>query len=242
MIWLPYIIAVLPVAFGATLALAPGSGSRWLRPIRVFALTAALGVIALHLLPEAWHKLDGWALLVGAAGFGLPAAVNRWVSAHSAPLATEGSSGRGCMGLEVGFAGLLLHRAGDGLALAAVAYSDVGVAARAGVYAALTAHAVPVAAVLCLVYQAAYGRRTALLRAGLLAIAGCIGVLVARLYPLESLGRTDAYVAALVAGLLLHVVSHDLREVDPRRASRPGLSLAAALCGASVGVIGSLLH
>jgi hypothetical protein len=52
----------------------------------------------------------------------------------------------------------------------------------------------------------------------------------------------DAYVAAVVAGLLLHVVSHDLHDVPSQRASPSGLKLAAALFGVSVGVIGALLH
>ena len=236
-------VVVVSVALGAVLALAPARGSRVLGFVRVFALTASLAVVVLRLLPEALSLLGGWALLLFAGGLALPAWVNRLVSRlaeRGEPLHAARSEHAAC--LEAGYVGLLAHRVGDGMALAAVETCGSGAMAQTVVFLALAAHTVPVVAVVTLAFDAVRGRRVALLRASWLAVAGAVGVLSAAVVPFESVEHADGCVAAVVGGLLVHVVMHDLRVAVPERATGLGAKLAAALVGVSLAVLAALVR
>jgi zinc transporter ZupT len=204
--FLPLLIAFLAVAFGTALAVVPRDGARIVRPIRFVALIAAVGVIATHLLPEALHELGPRALVAFAIGMAFPWLMDvvgslvgrgREASVPSTPLAT----------LEVSYAGLVVHRFGDGLSMGAIARSTETPSAAFAVLLALAAHIVPVTTVMVLAFVSMKGRRTALLRALGLMVATLGGVLAAGL-ALEN-GPTDAspWISALVGGLLLHLVA-----------------------------------
>jgi len=238
----PLVMVVIPVALGASLALAPARGSRLVGPIRTFSLTASVAVVLFHLLPDAYERVGIWALLVFAAGFGLPAVANLLAERPRVPTATADGDSPHCPGLEVGYIGLCLHRVGEGMALAAVGQSELPALARRVVYVAIVAHAIPVVAAVSLAYLAARGRWAAWVRSAGIALAGVAGVLIAGSVPLRAVERVDGWVAAAVAGLLLHVVAHDARELMPGRSEARGVTLAAALAGVSLGAITAFFH
>jgi hypothetical protein len=158
---LPLTIAFLAVALGAALAILPREGALIVKPIRLIALIAALVVIATHLVPEALEELGPRALLAVAAGIALPwilealggiVAQRTATSAGSTPFAA----------LEISYAGLVVHRFGDGLSMGAIARSSDTPTAALGVLLALAAHIVPVTTVMVLAFVSLRGRGSAL--------------------------------------------------------------------------------
>ena len=203
---LPLVIAFLSVAFGTALALVPREGARIMKPIRIVALIAAVAVIATHLLPEALRDLGPWALLAFAAGMAFP-----WLmdllggligregkpGAASTPLAT----------LELSYAGLVVHRFGDGLSMGAITRSSDTPTAALTVLLALAAHIVPVTTVMVLAFISLKGRHTAMIRAVGLGVATMGGVVVAMLALERGPRDVSPWISAIVAGLLLHLVA-----------------------------------
>lgn len=216
---LPLTIAFVAVALGAALAILPREGARIVKPIRLVALVAALVVIATHLVPEALEELGPRALIAFAAGIALPwvlealggvVAQSRAAGAPSTPLAA----------LEISYAGLVVHRFGDGLSMGAIARSSDTPTAALGVLLALAAHIVPVTTVMVLAFVSLRGRGSALFRAAGLAVATMAGVVAAELALDQGPKDVSPWVSALVAGLLLHLVAPSI----PRRAksAEPG--------------------
>ncbi|HET9933558.1 MAG TPA: hypothetical protein VFQ35_22790 [Polyangiaceae bacterium] len=235
-------IASLAVLFGLLLGLAPAASRRALGPLRTLALTAVIGVVALHLLPEALRDLGAVGLLVFAIGLALP----RWLNALRAkrPHAHgEHEHARGDeLGLDLGFFGLLAHHVGDGLALGA--YSRAGAThghPHGDVLLALVLHTVPLVAVVAAGYARTRGVRVAVTRAAWLAVASIVGVLCSHLVPESIVDRTTAWIAAGVSGLLLHGLTHDLELDLPRAPAAKSFDLAMALLGAAVGILGAKL-
>ncbi|MGC4087555.1 MAG: hypothetical protein QM756_06620 [Polyangiaceae bacterium] len=171
---LAVVIATLAVLFGLLLGLAPAASRRALGPLRTLAFTAVIGVVALHLLPEALRDLGAVGLLVFAAGLALP----RWLSAvrggHAHGDAAE-------LGLDLGFLGLLVHHVGDGLALGAYSRAEPAAEphahAHTDVLLALVLHTVPLVAVVAAGYARTRGLRVAITRSAALAVASVVGVL-----------------------------------------------------------------
>ncbi|HEX3598199.1 MAG TPA: hypothetical protein VHU80_23985 [Polyangiaceae bacterium] len=201
---LPLTIASLAVAFGTALAILPRDGARIVKPIRVVALVAAIGVIVTHLLPEALHALGLWALVAFALGMAFPwlldlsgALIGRRRGGQSTPLAT----------LEVSYAGLLVHRFGDGLSMGAIARASETPSGALAVLLALAAHIVPVTTVMVLAFVSFKGRRAAMVRGMGLGVATMGGVLVAEAALERGPRDVSPWISALVGGLLLHLVA-----------------------------------
>lgn len=218
---LPLVVAFLAVSLGAWLALGPREGTASVRPIRLVAIVAAVVVIVVHLLPEAFHELGGVRALLGfAAGVAVPTVTERLGAAVSRRPGT--SAGGALAGLEIAYTGLVVHRFGDGLSMGAYSPADHGVWAQAGVVLAIALHIVPVTTVMVLALVAARGRRSAFVRSVILALSTMAGVVVAA--TMVAAGRTGGtadvspWISAFVAGLLLHIVAHDL----PGRHSHAG--------------------
>jgi hypothetical protein len=237
----PSLAMAIPVALGAAVVLLPRRGSRLMGPVRTFALTAALGVVFLHLLPEAYAGIGGWVVLLFAAGFAVPATAHLLDHRHEREHAGHDCP-PGCTGLEVGYAGLLVHQAGEGVAVAAMAAASSNLMSTLGVFVALGGHTVPLAAAVTLAYLSARGPTVAWLRVAGMAAAGVGGVLLARFVPLWSVEHAEPWVSAAVAGVLIHVVTHDARELLPRRDGPWGWHAMAALLGATFGVLPRLVH
>lgn len=217
---LPLVVAFLAVSLGAWLALGPREGTASVRPIRLIAIVAAVIVILVHLLPEAFHELGFWSLLGFAAGVAVPTVTER-VGTMLSRRPGAGTGGA-LAALEIAYVGLVLHRFGDGLSMGAYSPVTHGAWAQAGVVFAIALHIVPVTTVMVLAIIALRGRRSAFFRSVILAVSTMAGVVVAG--TLVAAGRTGGeadvspWISAFVAGLLLHIVAHDL----PGRHSHAG--------------------
>ncbi len=234
------VLAVLSVAAGTLLALFPGQRAILLGPIRTFGLTASLGVVFLHLLPEALSAIGGWALVGLAGGIVAPDLLGRlgmlaWQVGHGAKARSE-------LALEAGYFGLLIHHVGDGIGLGAYTGELHADDSHGGVVTALAAHVVPVVAIMVLAFDSVRGRGSAIVRAVGLALASILGVLLTHLVPPNFMETSGAWVTAGVAGLLVHVVTHDLTSQAPRTPGQRSLDLVVASAGIAVSLIGGVEH
>lgn len=244
MIWA---IAVIlgSVLAGTILALVPRGRDVWMGPTRTFALMAALSVVVLHLLPEALSQAGAWAILVFILGLLMPELLAKlgvfiWQAGHGQNRPHENS--RRDLALEASYFGLLLHRVGDGLGLGAFTLDLSQSSARSGVIAALSAHAVPVVAIVVLTFDSVRGRGSALRRAAGLAAASIVGVFMAHSVPAETFAEASAWVSALVGGMLVHVVTHDLGLQLPSSAGARVWDVIAAGLGVYVSFLGRGAH
>lgn len=222
-------IAVGSVAFGAMLALSRTATA--LTGIQTFAVVSALGVVLVHLIPEALAGAGLIALAVFAASLALAFGLDRW--SHV--------SNRRALGLELGFAGLCLHKIADGIALghyASPIWPGLGpIAPSFDVLFAVAAHAVPVTAMVVLAFLPR-GIKHAMARAAVLALCAVAGVLLVNLVPPRQLMVAHPWVAAATAGLLLHVVMHGWTGPAPTRWTARLTDLAAAAAGVTLVVLG----
>jgi len=224
-------LAILAVALGLILGL---TRSRALvGPLRSFALSAALVVVASHLVPEALSELGAAGLLVFTLSVAGPAWVGLVRAEHD-----HAHGGHGALG--AGYAGLLLHHVGDGLGLGAYTSLPGGALAHFSVLLALVVHTVPLVAVVTFAFRSVGGVRAALARSAGLALASVLGVLGSGLVPEELSHRLAAWIAAGVAGLLLHVVTHDLARDLPTNAVGRAADWFGAALGVGVSVLGAL--
>lgn len=115
------------------------------------------------------------------------------------------------MGLELGFAGLLLHTVGDGIALGTYTGPLHADHIHFDVLFAVGGHTVPVVALVVMVFAERRSPRAAVASALALAAAAVVGVLSIGAVPAETLAVSEPWITATVAGLLLHVVFHDWR-------------------------------
>ncbi len=232
---LALVVAVLAVALGAALTAVSGTRPTVLGLLRTFAATAAAVVVVTHLLPDALSGTGLWgalAFLIGLlAPLGLHPLTERLAS-------RQGGLSGSRLALEAGFIGLLVHHVGDGLGIGAYAALPGGVLEHLDVILALIAHTVPLVAVVTLAYRGEYGLSVALKRAGALALASVVGVLVSFAVPGAALAAASAWIGALVSGVLLHVVTHDWLEDLPRSEGARALDLLAAGLGLSLVLLG----
>ncbi|MFW6067226.1 MAG: hypothetical protein ACOC97_02730 [Myxococcota bacterium] len=232
---LALVVAVSSVGLGAAVGAASVGGTgRVVGPIQVFALSAAIAVAAAHLLPEAYADAGAGTLVVFALGLGLPAA------ADYLGKRLRGASGgeHGGMGLEMGYAGLLLHKVGDGFALGAATGPLLSVAHPAGVALAVGGHTVPLTALVVLAFHAERGLGHALWRAAGLAVAMAAGAMASAAVPAPWVAPWQPWILAAVAGLLVHVVAHGWRPVRPRSAGGWLAHALAALAGLAIVFVG----
>lgn len=234
------LVVVVSVAAGTLLGLMPGKQNGLLGPIRTFALTAALGVVALHLFPEAFEALGGWALVGLALGFLGPDLLGRagallWRARRS----TDGSSQ---LTLEASYFGLLIHHLGDGLALGAYTGELHAGHSHGDVMTAIAAHVVPVVAIMVLAFDSVQGRGSALFRAVGLAAASVIGIYFANSVPAHFAESSGGWVTALVSGLLVHVVTHDLTAQAPVTARARTVDVLIATAGFATALLGNSAH
>jgi hypothetical protein len=228
-------VAIVAVGLGLGLGLAPGR-ARLAGPLRTFALSAALTVVVLHLLPEAFGELGVTALLLFAATSVFSAWQRLWRVFFGK--GHDDGDGHAHGGLVAGYVGLLIHHVGDGLGLGAYASLPGGATAHVDVMLALGAHTVPLVAVVAFAFQRSGGSRGALRAAAGLAGASVLGVVLSGLAPSDAVEHYSAWIAALVAGLLVHVVTHDLGRDLPMNLGGRALDAVAAALGVLACVAG----
>ncbi|MGE0321259.1 MAG: hypothetical protein AB7K71_08005 [Polyangiaceae bacterium] len=231
---IPLGAALGSVALGVLLAFVPGRQESMLGPIRSFALTASLAVVFMHLLPEAYEVLGVTTFAVFVVGLLLPSLLG----AVAGKLA---GASRQRAGLEVGYAGLLLHHIGDGLSMGALSEHDHGGHGHADVVLALAAHTVPVAAMVVLAFGGASRKKESGLRALGLGISGGAGVVLGSAVS-SGFAAATAWVAALTAGMVLHVVAHDLKQHPPAGSWGRTLDFVGGGFGLLLGAIGASGH
>src|SRR2546423_2850231 len=235
------LLAAGSALLGGALALLARRRASLLELTRTFAFTAAAGVVAFHLLPEVLPALGPTALLWIAAGFVLP-----WLLEVGArALGPELLARRGIRGMrvaaEVGFAALLFHSLFEGLALLAALQGRDN---RTDLEIAIVAHHAPLTAAVALPFLDLLGLRATLIRVGLVALAGVVGVVFGNLVPGLASGADAAALqraTAVVAGALLHVVADEIREQRFSSAAQRALDLFAAAAGLSLAGLGAFL-
>lgn len=232
---LALLVAVVAVAIGVGIGLARTYAHRTLGPVRTFALVAAFATVVFELLPRAVAG-GGLAALATFAG----AAALPWVAERlGARVASHRSAG---LRLEIGYLGLLVHHVGDGLGLGTFAGGAHAGHAHWDVLLAIGGHTVPVTAVVVLAYGRRATQRVAALRGGLFAVAIAAGIALTHAVPAASFARIEPYVTAAVAGLLLHVATHDWLEDPPITGGARLLDLLAATVGIVVVAVAGAAH
>jgi len=225
------LVAVCSVLLGAALSFVPATSRAVIGYMRTFATLAAVAVVVLHLLPEALHELGPISILLFLAGWFAPALAH-WVGQRS----TRGRAPNAV--LEAGYWGLMVHHVADGIGLGAYTRLPGEQGSNLDVVVALAAHTVPLIAVVSLAYRVTFGARAAVLRSLGLALASVIGICVSGLVPAATIARFEPVIAAVAAGLLLHVVTHDLTEDAAEGPLARSLDLLVAGLGVAVSLIG----
>jgi hypothetical protein len=182
-------------------------------------LVAAITVVGGDLLPESIDGLGLLAIAVVFAGVFFPG----WIE--------HAFERRVRIGLELGFAALVLHHIADGVAIAL--YQDPSV------LIALVAHTIPVIAVVVLRFSLERGRKHAIIRAAILGAAIAIGAALGQIVTGEAIEPVEPWIGAAVAGLLLHVITHDLTDDPPATHAARALDFLAALAGIVVPIVAS---
>jgi hypothetical protein len=185
-------------------------------------------------LPDALAAIGVLSLPVFLAGLFVPTVMERLLSSR-----------REVIGLEIGFAGLVLHQIGDGLALGTYTSELHAGHHHAEVLIAIGAHTVPIVALVFLVYAQRKSVKSAIVRSIGLGATTCAGVLLASEAAVQTLHVAQPWISAAVAGTLLHVVFHDWRSVPngtPKTARRVGDLLALATGVALVAMGGAHSH
>ncbi|MCO4746752.1 MAG: hypothetical protein KC912_18295 [Proteobacteria bacterium] len=205
-----WVLGLLPVALGLTALALPGA-ARWLRPARWIALTLAVALAGLELLPDAYGELGWLAVLPFGVGLLGPSVVERLSglgdehhhgSAHH--LHHDHDHGMGHGSLMLGFVGLGFHQIFDGLQIAFV-HDTLGPQATV----VIGFHGAPLVAAFVLTCRNVSGRVIAL-RAGLALVAlTAVGIALGGLAPEGLVEPIEPWLAGFVAGVLLHVVYHD---------------------------------
>jgi hypothetical protein len=216
---------------GAALSFVPRTSKGLLGYMRTFATLAAVAVVATHLLPEALHALGPLSILLFLAGWFAPAL------AHF--IGQRSTSGRPAHAvLEAGYWGLVVHHVADGIGLGTYTRLPASDGSHLDVIVALAAHTVPLIAVVSLAYRTTFGARSALIRSLGLALASVFGIGLSSLVAAQTIESFAPAIAAVAAGLLLHVVTHDLTEDPPTTVLGRTIDLGVAVLGIGVSLLG----
>jgi len=233
--WTAAVISTLAVVAGALLALS-GAGARAMVPLRSFALAAVIATVIAHLLPEALAGGGRAVLLLFAAAVAAPGVLAR-LTARRGDHDMHRRDDPAALAVELAYASLLLHKVTDGVALGtALGPSHLG-HGHWDVVLAVAGHTVPMAATVALTYRAR-GARTAWVRTLGLAAAMTAGAAVADLAVRTGAAAVAPWLNAMAAGLLLHVVVHDLPRPGARGAGARVVELVAIAIGVALPLLG----
>jgi hypothetical protein len=228
---LAVIVAVSSVLLGAALSFVPSTSRGLLGYMRTFATLSAVAVVVTHLLPEALHELGPLSILLFLVGWFAPALAH-FVGQRS-------TSGRPAHAvLEAGYWGLVVHHVADGIGLGTYTRLPTADGSHLDVVVALAAHTVPLIAVVSLAYRTTFGARSAVTRSLGLALASVFGIGLSSLVAAKTIESFAPVIAAVAAGLLLHVVTHDLIEDPPLGPLARVIDLGVAVLGVGVSWLG----
>ncbi|MEO7036271.1 MAG: hypothetical protein ABI548_20165 [Polyangiaceae bacterium] len=224
-------VAVFSVLLGAALSFVPTTSRAVLGYMRTFATLAAVAVVVTHLLPEALRELGPLSILLFFAGWFAPTLAH-FVGRRS----TRGRAAHAV--LEAGYWGLVVHHVADGIGLGTYTRLPADQGSHVDVVVALAAHTVPLIAVVSLAYRTTFGARAAVLRSLGLALASVFGIALSSMVDTHTIDRFAPVIAAVAAGLLLHVVTHDLTDDPAVTPVARVLDLGVAALGIAVSLFG----
>jgi hypothetical protein len=228
---LAFLVAVLSVLLGAALSFVPTTSRAMLGYMRTFATLAAVAVVVTHLLPEAVHELGPLSIVLFLAGWFTPALAH-FIGQRS----TRGRTAHAV--LEAGYWGLVVHHVADGIGLGTYTRLPAEQGSHLDVIVALAAHTVPLIAVVALAYRTTFGTRSAVLRSLGLALASVFGIALSSLVTGKTIESFAPVISAVAAGLLLHVVTHDLTDDSPHSALARLSDLLVGGLGVAVSLLG----
>jgi len=130
---------------------------------------------------------------------------------------------RGGAGLEIAYAGILVHQLADGVALGSLATVDHDHGHEVS-YLAIAAHTVALAALFVLLFRERAGRVAAFARGLGMAGALLVGATIVFFLPITWVELAHPWVVAIAGGVLLHVALHPLLALLPARRSAAGES------------------
>ena len=198
-----------------------------------FVMVAILGLLAFHVLPEAFEALGVWVVLPAAVGLAIPALVGR--------IDRFGSRTADGVALALAVAGLAAHTMLDGVALAGADEPGRGTTELA---LAVVLHRIPVGMFVWHVPRTVFGRRAAILLFTLIVASTGVGMALGAQYMGVLDGPMFAGFQALIAGSLLHIVlGHSHHEHGPPAAEgkvRLGEAAGAVLAIVSLVAISQL--
>jgi hypothetical protein len=224
---MPLAVIWISVVAGVVLGLWQRVAAPTTGPIRTFAVVAAGLVVALSLLPHAILSEGLGGLGAALASVALVPALERLVRIPFRNINTEG------LRLELGYAGLLVHRFGDGVVMAVDGHGSE-------LTWAVGAHEVPIVALVTLAY-ARRGLQQALVRAMLLGLASSLGYWLVRSMP-GAWHDYHGWVDAIAAGILVHILAYEALPEQLETPRARALDVLGALLGLLVIVIPSLQH
>ncbi|MEP7049290.1 MAG: hypothetical protein ABJB12_03015 [Pseudomonadota bacterium] len=227
------LVAVFSVLLGAALSFVPTTSRAVLGYMRTFATLAAVSVVVTHLLPEALRELGPLSIVLFFVGWFTPALAH-FVGQRS----TQGRAPHAV--LEAGYWGLVVHHIADGIGLGTYTRLPADQGPHVDVIVALAAHTVPLIAVVSLAYRTTFGARAAVLRSLGLALASVFGIALSGLVASSTIDHFAPVIAAVAAGLLLHVVTHDLKEGAAVTPFARLVDLCVAALGVSISLFGVL--
>ncbi len=214
----------ISVVLGVVLGLWQRVASRTTGPIRTFAVVAAGLVVALSLLPHAIDSEGLAGLAVALASVGLIPALERIVRVPFRKVSAEG------LRLELGYAGLLVHRFGDGVVMAVEGHGQE-------LSWAVGAHEIPIVALVTLAY-ARKGLRQALVRAAVLGLSSSLGYWLVRSMP-GTWHELHGWVDAVAAGILVHILAYEAMPDRLETARERAFDVLGAALGALIIVLPS---
>ncbi len=222
---LAFVITTLSVSIGIAVGLIGEKHTPYVRPVQTFALTAALAVVLVQLLPEAMAELG----IAGLGAFVVALAVPtllEWLYTHLLKARVSYAVDDHRVGLELAFAGLALHQFGDGLAIGTY-LTSAQTRVPITVLWAFSSHSIPVIALATLACRTRLGSRAAVLRGTGFIAATLAGIAVCGFVPDTVTHRYAPWAAAAVSGLLIHIVAHDVTHTKDTTPLYRGLDFVA---------------
>ena len=184
----------MSVAAGIALGLWQRVAGQATGPIRTFAVVAAGLVVAVSLLPHAIDSQGMGGLAAALASIALVPALERLFRIAFRSVTAES------VRLELGYAGLILHRLGDGAVMGVGGHG-------AELTWAIGAHEIPIVALVTLAY-ARRGLQPALARAIFLGLASSAGYWLVRSMP-PGVQALHGWIDAIAAGILVHILAYE---------------------------------
>ena len=192
-------------------------GGRLLHTVDGFVVTAILGLVAVEVLPHAFEVIGWPSLLLAAVGLVGPARLER--ALHAAAGRVHG------VALALAGAGLLLHAATDGAALAAGGGGHA--IADSGLALSVVVHRLPASLTLWWLVRPRFGLAAAIVTLCAEAAGTAVGFFAAGPVQAAAAAPVIGAFEALVGGSLLHVVLHRGEALPPHPAAKRWASVGA---------------